>query len=346
MAVMALILLRPQAAVNGAQKAMAAWYQSVAPAMFPFLALTPVLASPEACVLYKRAFGRVMGRLFALPGAAVPAILVSMLAGSPAGAIAIHRTAASGEIGRNDVLRLSIALCGLSPAYLILGVGQGLYGSAAFGWKLAGIQAALQLLLLAATRRFRFAENNACNVDAVQRAGGVASAIESMLAVCAYMVLFGSVTAAAASLLGRNAGVFLLVLMDLPGGSAALAASSIPGKMVLQCACIGFSGLCIAFQNMDVLKSAGLNWAVLLGGKISNAALFALAGMILIQEEGCGRLFAWNGRNIYAVALVFACIISAPAMIFLSKNLFLNNSGMVTFGKKKRGISQYVGDGV
>ena len=344
MAVMALILIRPQAAVNGAQKAMAAWYQSVAPAMFPFLVLTPVLASREACGLYKRAFGRVMGWLFALPGAAVPAVLVSMLAGSPAGAFAIRRTAASGEIGRNDVLRLSISLSGLSPAYLVLGIGQSLYGSAAFGWKLAGIQAALQMLFLAVTRKARFAENIACNMNAAQKTGGIAPAIESMLVVCAYMILFGSVTAAAASLLSKNAGLFLLLLMDLPGGSAALAASLIPGKMILQCTCIGFGGMCIAFQNIDVLKSAGLNWGLLLGGKVSNAALFALAGMTLIKNGGCGGLFACNGRNICAVAFVIACIIAAPAMIFLSKNLFLNNSDMVTSGRKRGTITQYVGD--
>ena len=66
----ALLLSKPQAAAAGAIRAMAQWADSVAPSVFPFLALLPLLTSEEACAAYRAILGRAMGALFRLPGAA------------------------------------------------------------------------------------------------------------------------------------------------------------------------------------------------------------------------------------------------------------------------------------
>ena len=69
---MALLLSRPQAAAQAAARAMAHWYAAVAPSVFPFLALMPLLTCREAARVYERALGRAMGALFDLPGAKSP----------------------------------------------------------------------------------------------------------------------------------------------------------------------------------------------------------------------------------------------------------------------------------
>ena len=66
--ILAGILIRPEAAVAGAQRAMYLWYTSVAPALFPFLALLPVLTGPDACAAYAAVLSRLMRPLFGLPG--------------------------------------------------------------------------------------------------------------------------------------------------------------------------------------------------------------------------------------------------------------------------------------
>ena len=48
MALAALLLMEPEAAALGALNAMLCWAQTVAPAMFPFMALLPLLTGPAA----------------------------------------------------------------------------------------------------------------------------------------------------------------------------------------------------------------------------------------------------------------------------------------------------------
>ena len=48
----AAILMRPEAAAAGAQQAMRVWFTSVAPSLFPFLVLMPLLTGSEACAVY------------------------------------------------------------------------------------------------------------------------------------------------------------------------------------------------------------------------------------------------------------------------------------------------------
>ena len=123
-----LILLKPQQAATSAQQAMAAWYSSVAPALFPFLVLMPLLTSKEACVAYERLFGRWMRPVFRLPGSAVPAVIAGMIAGSPGGAIALRRVVSNSGLTGPEARRIALAVGGVSPAYLIMGVGQQLHG--------------------------------------------------------------------------------------------------------------------------------------------------------------------------------------------------------------------------
>ena len=85
LAAMALLLSKPQAASRGATEALERWYASVAPALFPFLALMPLLTCGEAVGVYEKLLARPMRVCFKLPGAAAPGMIVGMAAGTPAG---------------------------------------------------------------------------------------------------------------------------------------------------------------------------------------------------------------------------------------------------------------------
>lgn len=304
---------------------MLVWYKSVAPALLPFLALMPVLTGEEACGFYGKLFSGWMRRIFALPGAAAPALIVGMISGSPAGAVAIRRLTCSGKLEKNDACRLAAAVCGLSPAYLVLGIGQEMYGSAALGWRLAGAQASIQLIILFATRRLRMAEGNTRILKQATYIGGMKSVVEAVLVVCGYMVFFGAVSTVIGMLLGERMRIALLLLTDLPGGSAALSVQTESWKLIAQSAAIGFGGLCIAFQNMNVLHEAGVSWRIYIAGRLATSAMFILCGVFLADGAA-----GWKGtqsgmKNIYVFSLFFACGLALPAMFFLCRNLFLNN---------------------
>lgn len=345
--VLLLLLARPEAAVAGGQRAMRIWCASVAPSLFPFLALMPMLVSDAARAFYRRTFGRLMA-FFGLPASAAPALLIGLVAGSPAGALAVRRTAlaelriknqrenqtgdpaamyrAGDQNARTQGFqRLALAVCGMSPAYLVIGVGQGLLGSTRLGWRLALAQLCTQLLLLLLLRRFesdqaprpsllpdpahktsqhgaptrgasegRCADNgdsdnqypenqnpeNQYPENRYSEVGGLKHAVESVLSICGYMVLFGSVGAAAASLLGDRLGLALLALCDVTGGLAGLARRQAGLRFVAVGATVGFGGLCIAAQNVDVLRPLGVDLKTYLRVRILAALLCAgLFGM-------------------------------------------------------------------
>ena len=79
LAAMALLLSSPQDAARGAARAMAQWHASVAPALFPFLALMPLLTCDEAATVYELLLRRAMRALFDLPGSTAPALAVGMI---------------------------------------------------------------------------------------------------------------------------------------------------------------------------------------------------------------------------------------------------------------------------
>ena len=113
------LLMMPEVALNAAREAMASWASSVAPALFPFMALMPLLTCDDAARAYEALLGRIVRPLFRLPGAAAPAVLTGMAAGSPAGAMAAVRVASASVLRRGQLERLVICIGGLSPAFLV-----------------------------------------------------------------------------------------------------------------------------------------------------------------------------------------------------------------------------------
>ncbi len=324
------ILARPESAVAGAQRAMRLWYSGVAPALFPFLALMPALTGDQACAAYNAALSRVMMPLFRLPGAAAPALVIGMLSGSPGGAIAVRRVASETGMGQRDAQKLAMVLSGVSPAFLVLGVGQGMYGSAALGVRLALIQGAIQIALLLILRGYSGGET-VRTWEQSHNSNPIFSAVETVLSICGYMVFFGTIGCVAADLAGAVFGTGLLLVADLPSGLAMLAAWEIPGKMLIQGAAIGFAGLCIASQNLDAMRPLGVNWREYFSVRGVVAGCMAVcSGLFLPVAERGAESFASGSGRAFAVSLLAALLASLPGLIYLTKSLYLNKGGRGT----------------
>lgn len=325
--VLAALLMRPETAVSGAQGAMRTWVSSVAPALFPFLALMPVLTGPDACAAYGMLFSWIMRPVFGLPGGAAPAVIVGMVAGSPGGALAVRRIAGQSGMRRDQAARIALALGGVSPAYLIMGVGYSLYGSARLGMQLAAIQAAVQLLMLRLSGVFCSGlQGMSPPANESASASPVRAAVENMLAVCGYMVLFASIAGVAADIIGRNAGTVLLLAADLPSGLAALSRMDLPGKMIVQGVAIGFAGLCIGFQNLDVLRPLGVDAKHYFAARGCSAALFAAISAIVMRIHAANAVInLGQPGKVYACTFLLASVAAIPALFVLTKKFFLNN---------------------
>lgn len=326
LALAALLLARPREAALGAAQAMARWADTVAPAVFPFLALTPLLTCEEAAQAYQRLLGGATERLFRLPGAAAPAMVVGMMAGTPAGVVAARGVAARSGMSRGQLHRLAVACVGFSPAFLVGGVGEGMLGSAALGWRLALSQLLTQITMLLLLRRaWRGRLQPVADAGPVRGEAPVRGAVLAALTIGGYMALFGALARAAGSIAGGVAGGALLCLLDAPSGARLLSALPLPieARLVLLSALCGFGGLCLIAQCSGALRGCGL-------GAAECVALRALAGAI-----GAGYtllLWRWRGvrpgalldaarANPLAVGGLCASLLAIPVLLRIKKSI-------------------------
>ena len=307
-----LLLTWPAEALSAAQGAMRTWAGSVGPSLFPFLALLPMLTAPAARRVYARVLGWLMRPLFRLPGSAAPALLIGLLAGSPAGALAVERV--SEGMPRGEARRLGLMCAGVSPVYLVGGVGAALFGSAAMGLWLALAQAAGQLLLGVALRgRFAADAETLPALPEREREAPVRAAVGSVLQVCGYMALFSVAAAMAAKLLGGAAGDVLLYIADMPSGLARAAQMGAP--WALAGAVAGFGGLCIAAQNMAVLCPLGVRWRDYLAARGFVAAVCALALQLRFPAPAAEAAMARLETGALETSTLAAMLLLVPALL-------------------------------
>lgn len=326
LALAALLLARPREAAAGAAQAMARWCDTVAPVVFPFLALTPLLTCEEAARAYRALLGRATEWLFGLPGAAAPAMVVGMAAGTPAGAVAARGVAARSGMNRGQLHRLAVACVGFSPAFLVGGIGEGMLGSAALGWRLMLSQLLTQITMLLLLRRvWRDRSQAVADAGPVREEQPVRGAVLAALTICGYMALFGALARAAGSFAGGAAGGALLCLLDAPSGAKLLAELPLPieARLVLLSALCGFGGLCVIAQCLGVLRGCGLRAA-------ECVALRALAGVIgagytaLLTRVGNARPVALLEPvcvNPLAAGGLCASLLAIPVLLRMKKSI-------------------------
>lgn len=318
-----LALMRwPEDMLQGAQQAMRAWYYTVAPALFPFMAIMPLLTCRESVEAWEAVAGRLMERLFHLPGAAAPAMIIAMLAGSPAGASAATRIAHESGMNRGQLLRLGVSVCGLSPAFLAAGIGAAMLRSPGDGVMLAISQALAQIALLFLLRNTWKERNEpVCLPDEVRQDSPMHSAVLSVLTVCGYMALFSGIAHMLRHLLGNAAGDFLLCALDAPSGAAMVSALYIErkAKLVLLSALTGFGGGCVGAQNLAVFRENGMRPGVYFAFRGIISA-FSAAFMALQMRLNWEIIIA-NLPETYVIALLCAVIIAIPAIFSLKKSI-------------------------
>lgn len=324
----AAMLAFPETTLNAAREAMGAWYMSVAPSLFPFMALMPVLTAPSAAAVWERLLGRWMRPVLNLPGSAAPALAAGLIGGAPAGAAAAVRCPG---LTCAEIERL-VCCSGLSPAFLITGVGASMLGSPADGRLLLRAQLLSQAAMLLLTRSSP--QGEPASAPALTDDAPVRTAVTNVLAVCGYMMLF-SVAAALLSgaLRSETAGLAALCVLDMPSAARALAEISIErtGKLLLLAAVTGFGGLCIAAQNLAVSRKYGVRTKKYLLSRLSHAALNVAFAALLLRFEGGNPGKSLPPLEFSALICAFFAV---PALISLKKDPFLNKRNF----EKMRGL--------
>ena len=316
---MLVFLWRPAAAIEGAREAMAQWYYAVAPALFPFMLLLPMIQCAEALSFYERALGGAMKRLFNLPGPAASVVMVGMLAGSPAGCAAARR-AADGHMDAGQLTRLAAAVGGVSPAFLVSGVGASMLGSARLGWVLLRTQLVVQVVMLFMLRPLDGGTRIPAGTDVnTENDNPMSGALVAILSVAGYMAFFGALTRVARSVVGEAAGSAMLCVMEVSSGARAVSAMDLdmPVKLIALSALTGFGGLCVGMQNYSFLKKMGVKLWVFLAARLEAGLLSA--AITFLQLSWLPIPVQPIEINPLRAAALLACVAALPALLAFGK---------------------------
>lgn len=282
-----LLLVGGRAASDAARVGLSRCSATVIPVLFPYMVIAAFLVDSGAGEWVCRPFARPMQALFGIPGAGAGALILGAVCGFPIGA----KTAASlydrGVIDRDGLSRL---LCFTSNAGLgfVVGAVGSLWSSPAFGMGLYAIQLASALLIGFCLRQpsktpLTPPKASAPPPLALCLTGAVTSAVQALLAVCAYVILFSAILGAAGGLLDRLGSsplrdVILRALCELT--SAVTAASALDTPLVGGVLCafaVGWSGIAVHMQVLAVTAGRGLRYRGYVCAKLAQGLLCAAA---------------------------------------------------------------------
>lgn len=109
----------PSDCAAGAKDGLLLWFNTMIPAVFPFILLTNILRRLGGISLFSRLFGKFIQKLFCCSEGGAYAVIVGFLCGYPMGAKAVCDSLASGAVTRSEAAYL-LAFCNNpSPMFII-----------------------------------------------------------------------------------------------------------------------------------------------------------------------------------------------------------------------------------
>ena len=284
-AVCLLLLHYPNAMATGISRGLSICSTVVIPTLYPFMVLAGVLANSSLCRRPGRKISAVTRWLFGLPGCCGPAILLSLVGGYPAGAIAIARLRERGQITAEETRRMTAFCINGGPGFVISTVGAGLLGSVQAGMMLYAAQVAVSIGIGIALGRGRQARETSPTPLSPPKpmAQVVSDTCAALLTMCGFVVLAAAGLSLAEGC-GFTRGVAAALRLDTAAVSAAVAAVT-----EVSCGCVALAS---GGALMPLWLSLALSW----GGLSVQGQLAA----VLPQERVLGWRF-WRWRILHGV---------------------------------------------
>ena len=280
-AVCILLLSYPNAMATGISRGLSVCSTVIIPTLYPFMILAGLLANSPLCRRPGRVMTAVTRRLFGLPGCCGPAILLSLVGGYPAGAIAIAGLRERGQITEEETRRMTAYCVNGGPGFVISTVGAGLLGSVQAGMILYAAQVTVSVGLGIALGRGHRRAREVTQAPLPPKkpiAQVVGDTCAALLTMCGFVIL-------------AAAGVTLAEGCGLAQGLAAATGTNTAAVSALLAAVTEVSLGCVALAGSGVLTPLWLSLALSWGGLSVQGQLAA----VLPQERIIGRRF-WRWR--------------------------------------------------
>lgn len=285
-AICLLFLHYPNAMATGISRGLSICSTVIIPTLYPFMLLAGLLANAPICRHPDRVLTAITRRLFGLPGCCGPAILLSLVGGYPAGAIAIAQLRQRGQITEEETQRMTVFCVNGGPGFIVSTVGAGLLGNVRAGVLLFIAQVAVSVtfgILLGKGHRHTPNMPYSSLPPRKPVAQIVSDTCASLLAMCGFVVL-----AAMGLALAEGCG--------LAHGLAAVCKSNTATVSAVLAAITEVSCGCIALSGSGLLAPLWLSLTLSWGGLSVQGQLAA----VLPQERIVGWHF-WRWRLLHGL---------------------------------------------
>ena len=300
-------LLRfPDALLLASAESVQLWLTKVFPSLFPFLVACGILLRIGAARQMGKLLQPFMQPFFRLPGIAAFPFFFGMLAGYPMGAKLTALLYEEKQLSLADAQHLLTFSNCPGPLFLIGTVGVSFFGTAAYGyllWLSAFLGAICTGLFLRLPKKECLLSSRTPSPSAHTSltevlSCAVADALQTILLIGGYLILFGVLSAAMAeiglfSLLSR---LFFFLplstetlhgicsgLLEMTNGAYLLSrsADALPLRLGLTAFLVSFGGLSIIGQTLGVLAAVPISKKDYLKGKLLHALFSSLSFSIL-----------------------------------------------------------------
>lgn len=269
-------------ALSAGRDGIALCLKTVIPSLFPFFVLARLLAGSPVAAGLCRLLAPFTEKVFHLPRAAAPALVLGALGGYPTGAQTAALLYRQGRLTAKEAEQ-ALSFCSNAGPGFVFGLLGGVFGMTG-----SALLLAVHLFSAGLVGYFLRDDSHTPPPDPGPiETGGVTlpqALKESLLAmgsVCGYVTLFGILSDALAfggqGALPQGLTVVLQGILELTGGCAALSSlAGSPRALALAGFFLSFGGVCVLCQTKSVILPAGLTGNRYLRGKLMQAVFSAL----------------------------------------------------------------------
>ena len=302
----------PSEAIKGVSNGLTLCSTAVIPSLFPFIFLSDFFIRSGLCGIVGRYISPVTDFLFRLPGDAGCAVLMSLIGGYPVGARMISQLLEDSSITEAQGRRMLAFCVNAGPAFVVGTVGTVMLSSARAGIILYASLVITSLLMGFCMRFFCEKAQSRENTDkksfsAEVVSQSVFSATNSMLMLCAWILLFSCANALVRCLpLSDNALLWISVITEVTGGCVQ---STKAFPLCVTALVLGWSGLSVHCQLFPYIKKTGMKYSYFCLSRLIHGGVATMLAQLFLKVFPCEvSVFSATGD-----VMPSAFSVSAPA---------------------------------
>lgn len=314
----------PEVIIKGISNGLSLCAVAVIPPIFPFMIISDFIIRSGLSSLADRFLAPVMRFLFRLPGCAGCAVLMSMVGGYPIGMKMTAQLVERGDISEKQGRRMALFCVNAGPAFVI-----GTVGAVFFSDKKIGIILYLAMIIssLAMGVALRIIDNEDVsgikktkNFDPSVFGQSVMQSTESMLGMCAWVIVFSGIIAIFSLLpLGENILLWLRIITEVTSGCKT--AVGVYSNSI-QALIIGWAGLSVHCQCYPMIKQLDMKYSRFALSRLIHAGLSATLADAMFRIFPVEEQVFSTGTDVIPEAFSVS-VPAGVAMLFLAAFLVI-----------------------